>query len=629
MQYREKRIREYYKMNRTTIIQSLIDKINAKSYLEIGIDNAVNFQTIVCNRKVSVDPNTNTVAMHYLTSDEFFKNNTDKFDVIFIDGLHHADQVYRDIINSLSALNDGGYIVCHDMNPIQESHQVIPFVSGLWNGDCWKAFVQLRSERADLQMHVVDADHGCGVISKGSQVPVKLMNLPLEYNFFNLHRKEWLNLISVDDFCKIYLGQDISTIDSMLKNFIEKPNDTETNFALARYYHEIGQTASAVSYYIRTAERTEDLFLRYESLLHAANCFERQGTRRFTVKGILQQAISICPKRPEAYYLLSKMYEYNDNEGKYLDSYTMCSIALQVCDFDRLEPLRHATSYPGKYAIMFQKAVMGWWNGLQEETKSILLDLHMNYEMNDQFAALVKNNLINMNAFASKSLTNYSQEKLKKVKWKFDGIENVEKNYSEAYQDMFVLAVTNGKKNGSYVEIGSGHPTYGNNSYLLEKDFNWKGLSVDISEEFIAQHNAERKHNAILKDATTINYSNYFKSLGFTNEIDYLQIDVDPAEVSLKVLHTIPFENYKFSVITFEHDHYADPKSQVREKARKFLETFGYVLIVANVSPDDNRPYEDWFVHSDVMNSQRVRMMTNSSDKTKNAEKFMFGEYNG
>ena len=617
-------------MNRTTIIQSLIDKIAAKSYLEIGIDNAVNFQTVICDKKVSVDPNIETVAMYHLTSDQFFKHNSDKFDVIFIDGLHHADQVYRDIVNSLSILNEGGYIVCHDMNPLQESHQVIPFVSGLWNGDCWKAFVQLRYERSDLQMHVVDTDHGCGVISKGSQTPLELMNTPLEYNFFNVNRKEWLNLISPAEFCKLYLDQDISTIDSMLKNFVEKPNDPETNFALARFYHELGQTASAVSYYIRTAERTEDLFLRYESLLHAANCFERQGTRRFTVKGILQQAITIMPKRPEAYYLLSKLYEHNEsNEGRFLDSYTMCSIALQVCSFEDVnKPFRYTVDYPGKYAIMFQKAITGWWCGLQEETKTILLDLYTNYDMAEHFYNSVRNNLINMGAFASKHLTNYTKDKFDKVKVKFDGMEKIEKNYSESYQDMFVLSIVNGKTNGTYLEIGSGHPSYGNNTYLLEKQFGWNGISVDLSEEFIALHKTERNHHALLKDATLINYDALLTTQSMPTVIDYLQVDVDPADVSLNVLYSIPFEKYKFKVITFEHDYYTDPKSTVREKARNFLTRHGYILVAPNISPDDNRPYEDWFVNPNEVDMNMVSRFILNSQQTKNAEKYMMGVYN-
>jgi tetratricopeptide (TPR) repeat protein len=616
-------------MNRTKIIQSLIDKINAKSYLEIGIDNAENFKTISCSKKVSVDPNTDTVAMHHLTSDDYFKTNTDTFDVIFIDGLHHADQVYRDIVNSLSILNDGGYIVCHDMNPLQEEHQTIPFVSGLWNGDCWKAFVQLRSERSDLQMHVIDTDHGCGVISRGSQQPLDLMNLPLEYKFFNVNRRNWLNLISPAEFSRLYLNQDIPTIDSMLNEFVETPNDPETNFSLARYYHEIGQTASAVSYYIRTAERTDDLFLRYESLLHAANCFERQGTRRFTVKGILQQAITIMPKRPEAYYLLSKLYEYNEsNEGRYLDSYMMCSIALQVCDFDNMKSFRHSVDYPGKYAIMFQKATMGWWNGLQEETKNIMLDLYTNYEMSESFYTTVRNNLINMGAFASKQLTHYTKDKFHNMKVKFANLDKIEQNYSEAYQDMFVLSIMDGKTNGSYLEIGSGHPSYGNNTYLLEKQFGWNGISIDLSEEFIGLHKNERSHHALLKDATLINYDALLTTMDMPKVIDYLQVDVDPADVSLNVLYSIPFEKYKFRVITFEHDYYTDPKSTVREKARKFLTSHGYILVVPNISPDDNRPYEDWFVNPNETDMNMVSRFISNSQETKNAEKFMMGAYN-
>ena len=79
-------------MTRTDIIQLLIDKIKAKSYLEIGVSGGENFQTIRCENKVGVDPELTSPATIFLTSDEFFKQNKDTFDVIFVDGLHHADQ---------------------------------------------------------------------------------------------------------------------------------------------------------------------------------------------------------------------------------------------------------------------------------------------------------------------------------------------------------------------------------------------------------------------------------------------------------------------------------------------------------------------------------------------------------
>ena len=133
-------------MKRTDIIQSLIDKVGAENYLEVGVSAGENFRDIKCKNKVGVDPEPSTPATIHTDSDSFFKDNKRTFDVIFIDGLHHADQVYRDINNSLAVLNDKGFIVCHDMNPQLEEHQTLPYRGGIWNGDCWKAYVRLRQE---------------------------------------------------------------------------------------------------------------------------------------------------------------------------------------------------------------------------------------------------------------------------------------------------------------------------------------------------------------------------------------------------------------------------------------------------------------------------------------------------
>ncbi len=88
-------------MTRTDIINHLIKKIEAKSYLEIGVrEPEGNFNHIQCDKKVAVDPVPLGQGIIALTSDAFFKQNESMFDVIFIDGLHVADQVERDIINS-------------------------------------------------------------------------------------------------------------------------------------------------------------------------------------------------------------------------------------------------------------------------------------------------------------------------------------------------------------------------------------------------------------------------------------------------------------------------------------------------------------------------------------------------
>jgi len=182
----------------TDLINFLIKKYNYRTYLEIGVDDkSQNFNKIRAEEKIGVDPNPSTHADFIMTSDDFFSQNKKNFDIIFVDGLHHADTAYRDIINSLKSLNPKGTIVCHDMNPLNELSQKIPRETDKWNGDVWKAWVKLRSERSDLEMYVIDMDHGCGIIRQGEQKTI-LLDRELTYDFFDAKRAELLNLVSVE-----------------------------------------------------------------------------------------------------------------------------------------------------------------------------------------------------------------------------------------------------------------------------------------------------------------------------------------------------------------------------------------------------------------------------------------------
>jgi GR25 family glycosyltransferase involved in LPS biosynthesis len=190
-------------------------------------------------------------------------------------------------------------------------------------------------------------------------------------------------------------------MDSLLLNFIKNPNTPESNWNLALHYHNIGQTASAVSFYLRTAERTDDSLLQYECLIRASMCFDVQGSRNFTVKGLLQHAISIQPDRPEAYYLLSKFYEKQTNEGHWNYSYMMASIGERTLNKIH-SPLKTQVDYPGEFGILFQKAVSAWWCGLCDESRKLFEDLYLNYTLNNVFKNAVVNNLKHLNVNISK-----------------------------------------------------------------------------------------------------------------------------------------------------------------------------------------------------------------------------------
>ncbi len=183
---------ENYHIN---IINSYIKRYNYKSYLEIGVDRGNCFRQINCDYKIGVDPDKNSIlTTHYITSNEFFSQNKKTFDIIFIDGLHHANQVIKDIDNSLKFLNPNGTIIVHDCMPENEIEQIIPRNNKVWTGDVWKAWMQFR-QRADLRMFVFDIDYGIGVIQRGKQIPL-VIEQELTWANFKTNKEVWLNLIS-------------------------------------------------------------------------------------------------------------------------------------------------------------------------------------------------------------------------------------------------------------------------------------------------------------------------------------------------------------------------------------------------------------------------------------------------
>ena len=232
-------------MNRITIVRSIIKKLRAENYLEIGVSYGDTFLTINAKRKIGVDP-TNLMRKHAflnkdnwileakkgyrfvcqllgmeesrffeLPSDEFFKTmphlfEKHKIDVALIDGLHSYDQALRDAHNCLKYLDQNGVIVLHDCNPATLAMAVpansvadaasknIPGWDYLWCGDVWKAIVHLRSSFDDLNVFVLDCDMGIGVVTRG-KMENKLSYAPeeiekLDYQDLVANRARLLNL---------------------------------------------------------------------------------------------------------------------------------------------------------------------------------------------------------------------------------------------------------------------------------------------------------------------------------------------------------------------------------------------------------------------------------------------------
>jgi hypothetical protein len=197
-------------MTRTEIINGLIEKNDYTSYLEIGVNTPAqpgyNWVGVNVPLKHGVDPNVDTT--YKMTSDDFFeKHASQKYDIVFVDGLHLHEQVYRDITNSLEFLNENGVIVVHDCNPVTEITQRRERASDAWHGDVWKAIVQLRIENPELEIYTVNTDEGCGIIKKGKQELLKINDGEncYDYSFLEKNRENAINLISIEAFKEKYL----------------------------------------------------------------------------------------------------------------------------------------------------------------------------------------------------------------------------------------------------------------------------------------------------------------------------------------------------------------------------------------------------------------------------------------
>ena len=191
----------YYRWD---LIEYLIRKNNYSDYLEIGCDQDQLFSKVKIKNKTGVDPSSGGSVRK--NSDDFFKDNKDKFDIVFIDGLHIYDQVKRDVLNSVDCLKENGIILVHDCMPDNMSKQAVPRYRMIWNGDVWKAIVDLR-QKENLEIFTCAIDQGIGIIKKNKNSSIlkieKSIN-KLKFEDYYNNYKEYLRVISLEEFKKMF-----------------------------------------------------------------------------------------------------------------------------------------------------------------------------------------------------------------------------------------------------------------------------------------------------------------------------------------------------------------------------------------------------------------------------------------
>lgn len=192
--------------SRVDLINRLCRRYERCAYLEIGCRHDECFANINAARKVGVDPEWG--GTHRMTSDEYFAEATEGFDVVFVDGLHLAVQARKDVANAERHLNPAGVIVLHDCLPDDAWHadpqRALDLIAtdpglhgvGEWCGDVWRVLVELNA-RPDMDVALWPGDHGCGLVMKRRSPQIEVVVDTFEE--YQAGYRDWMLLIDDEE----------------------------------------------------------------------------------------------------------------------------------------------------------------------------------------------------------------------------------------------------------------------------------------------------------------------------------------------------------------------------------------------------------------------------------------------
>ena len=201
-----------------------------------------------------------------------------------------------------------------------------------------------------------------------------------------------------------------------------------------------------------------------------------------------------------------------------------------------------------------------------------------------------------------------------------------ENSRSQFKQDVFALMVNKFKEDGYFVEFGATNGFDISNTYILEKQFGWRGVLVepakmwqenliknrDCNIEFDcvwhtsgelldfdmvkegelstlsifsnSDEHAKARQEKITYVVNTISLIDLLKKYNAPKEIDYLSVDTEGSE--LDILSAFDFNEYRFNCITIEHNF-----TENREKLKFLLAQNGYKRVFKHLSK-----WDDWYI---------------------------------
>lgn len=174
------------RISRAQAVQGLLSLYETPVYLEIGVLKGLTFHELRAAYKVAVDPHfrfdvaaakaANLGAeYHEVASDVYFGEIVDpleRFDVIYLDGLHTLEQTLRDFTNALAFLRPTGVILIDDVYPssylaslpdFEQHHHArrkLNVADGAWMGDVYRLVFFIQTFFQQLTYRTVAENNG-------------------------------------------------------------------------------------------------------------------------------------------------------------------------------------------------------------------------------------------------------------------------------------------------------------------------------------------------------------------------------------------------------------------------------------------------------------------------------------
>ena len=211
-------------------------------------------------------------------------------------------------------------------------------------------------------------------------------------------------------------------------------------------------------------------------------------------------------------------------------------------------------------------------------------------------------------------------------------IQNFNNHNAQVFQDLYVLWKLKNKSHGTFVEIGTGYPTGGNNTWMLESCLDWSGVLVEPNPIFFKSIEKERtsvlekcaihdksniqltltipnnfapdgsiKENYELKiglivnevneiSVNTISIIDCLKKHQIPNDFDYLSFDTTGNITDIQTIESMLQHQYFPKIITIGHNH----KSH-RHNLCNMLQSYGYIREFDYISR-----WDDWYYHKSL-----------------------------